>query len=362
MNEKQDIKKILKLIEKDSQKLNKKINIMEVCGTHTMAISRFGIRSLLPEKIRLISGPGCPVCVTPISEIDKAMELSDIKDVIITTFGDMMRVPGTKTSLIKKKASGADIRVVYSPVDALDIAKKNQNKKIVFLGVGFETTAPLIASVVKQAKKENIKNFFVLPCFKIIIPPMKALLNDKDLNLDGFICPGHVSIITGAKIYESLVENYKIPCVIMGFEVMDILNGIHMIVRQIINNKPQVEIQYKRAVTMEGNLNAQNVLKEVFKESDSNWRGIGLISGSGLTFSDEYSDFDALKKFTFDISYSREPVGCRCGDVLKGKKIPFECPLFGKKCIPENPAGACMVSSEGTCAAYYKYERYGVKL
>lgn len=362
MNEKQNIKKIIELIEIDSRKLKKKINIMEVCGTHTMAISRYGIRALLPQKIKLISGPGCPVCVTPISEVDKAIELSEIKDVIITTFGDMMKVPGTKSNLIKKKAQGCDIRVVYSPMDALDIAKKNRDKKIIFLGVGFETTAPLVASTVKQAKTENIKNFFVLPCFKVIIPPMDALLNDKDLNLDGFICPGHVSAITGAKIYKPIVEKYKIPCVIMGFEPMDILNGIHMIVRQIMNNEPRVEIQYKRAVKFEGNLNAQEILKEVFKETDSNWRGIGLIPGSGLTFSDNYAEFDVTEKFTFDISYSKEPSGCQCGEILKGKKIPFDCPLFGKKCTPENPAGACMVSFEGTCAAYYKYERFGVKI
>jgi len=317
---------------------------------------------MLPEKINLISGPGCPVCVTPISEIDKAIELARIKDVIITTFGDMMKVPGTKSSLMLEKAKGADIRVVYSPVDSLDIAKKNKSKKVVFLGAGFETTAPLVASIVKKAKGENIINFFVLPCFKVIIPPMEALLNDKDLNLDGFICPGHVSAITGAKIYEQLVRKYKIPCVVMGFEPMDILTGIYMIIRQIINNKPRVEIQYSRAVKYTGNTNAQKILMEVFKETDSNWRGIGLIPKSGLAFSDEYAEFDAAKKFTFDISYSKEPAGCRCGDVLKGKCIPFDCKLFAKKCTPENPAGACMVSSEGTCAAYYKYERVKIKL
>jgi len=362
MNEKQNIKKIISIIKKEAKKLKKNINIMEVCGTHTMAISKFGIRSLLPENIRLISGPGCPVCVTPVSEIDKAIELSEIKDVIITTFGDMMRVPGTKSSLYQKKAEGKDIRVVYSPLDALTIAIDNPGKNIIFIGVGFETTAPLIAWTVKQAKKQKIKNFFVLSCFKVVIPPMKALLQDKELNLNGFICPGHVSAITGAKVYEPLVKKYKIPCVVMGFEAMDILTGIYMILRQIVTNKPSVEIQYKRAVRYDGNKQAQKVMKEVFKEVDSNWRGIGFISQSGLTLNDKYDEYDALKKFSINVSYSKEPGGCKCGDVLKGKVIPFDCPLFGKRCTPENPAGACMVSSEGTCAAYYKYERFGTKL
>lgn len=362
MNEKQNIKKITDLINKESKKLNRTINIMEVCGTHTMAISRFGIRALMPENIRLISGPGCPVCVTPVSEVDKAIELSEIKDLIITTFGDMMKVPGTKSSLNKKRAEGRDIRVIYSPLDALEIARSNPSKNVIFLGIGFETTAPLIAATVIQAKTENIKNFFVLPCFKVVIPPMIVLLNDKDLKLNGFICPGHVSAIIGAKPYEIIVKEYKIPCVVMGFEALDILTGIHMIIKQIADEKPAVEIQYKRAIRYEGNINAQNMIKKVFKESDSNWRGIGMIPGSGLTFSDEYTEFDVTKRFNYDISYSKELQGCKCGDVLKGKVIPFDCPLFGKKCTPENPAGACMVSSEGTCAAYYKYERFGVKL
>lgn len=362
MSEKNDIKKILELIKKDSEKLGKNINIMEVCGTHTMSISRYGIRALLPKNIRLISGPGCPVCVTPISEVDRAIELSEKEDIIITTFGDMLKVPGTKSDLNRKKAEGRDIRIVYSPLDALELAKNNPDKNVVFIGIGFETTSPLIAATIIKAKTEKIKNFFVQPCFKVVIPAMIALLNDKELKLDGFICPGHVSTIIGAKSYESIVKEYRIPCVVMGFEAMDILSGIHMIIKQIITNDPKVEIQYKRAVKYDGNINAWTILKKVFKETDSNWRGIGMIPESGLTFSEEYSEFDATKKFKTDISYSKEPIGCRCGDVLKGKIIPFDCPLFGKKCTPANPAGACMVSSEGTCAAYYKYERYGVKL
>jgi len=356
MNEKKSFEKLLKILYKESEKLEKPVNLMEVCGTHTMAISRFGIRSRLPEKIKLISGPGCPVCVTPITEVDKTIEISKQKNVIITTFGDMLKVPGTKSSLMNEKAKGRDIRVVYSPSDALLIAKENPDKKVVFIGIGFETTAPLIAYTMKEAKKQKIKNFYVLSFFKVIIPPMEALLNDKDLKLNGFICPGHVSAITGAKIYEPLVEKYKIPCVVIGFEAIDILTGILMLLKQMLLKKPAVEIQYKRVVKYEGNKYAQDVLKEVFTESDSVWRGIGLIPGSGLKLNENYSEFDAEKIFDIDVSFSKEPVGCKCGDVLKGIKIPTECPFFGKKCTPEKPVGACMVSSEGTCAAYYKYE------
>jgi len=349
------IKKLYNLINIESKKLKNKINLMEVCGTHTMAISRFGIRSQLPPKVNLISGPGCPVCVTPVSEIDKILEISEKENVIITTFGDMMRVPGTFSSLEEKKAKGKDIRVVYSPIDALEIAKKNPDKKVVFLGVGFETTAPSVALTLKQAKKQKIKNFFILSFFKIIIPPMIALCMDKKLKLNGFICPGHVSAITGAKIYKILTRKYKIPCVVIGFEETDILTGIYMLLKQINNNKPEVEIQYKRVVTYQGNLIAQKILKEVFKKIDSIWRGIGEIKKSGLALSKKYSQFDAEKIFSFDISYSKEKKGCRCGDVLKGIIKPVQCPLYKKKCTPEKPIGACMVSSEGTCAAYYKY-------
>lgn len=355
MNDK-NIKKLFNLIYNESKKLKNKINLMEVCGTHTMAISRFGLRSLLPPVINLISGPGCPVCVTPISEIDKILEISEKENVILTTFGDMMRVPGTFSSLEEKKAKGKDIRIVYSPADALEIARKNPDKKIVFVGVGFETTAPSVALTIKTAKKQKIKNFFILSFFKIIIPPMMALCQDEKLKLDGFICPGHVSAITGAKIYEVIVRKYKIPCVVTGFEEKDILEGIYIILRQIIEKKPDVEIQYKRVVKYNGNLIAQKILKEVFKKIDSDWRGIGVIPKSGLSLSEKYKEYDAERIFNINVSYSREPKGCRCGDVLKGIIKPTGCPLFRKKCTFENPVGACMVSSEGTCAAYYKYE------
>jgi hydrogenase expression/formation protein HypD len=356
-NERSRTTKLAGLIKTEARGIKKKINIMEICGTHTMAISRFGLRSMLSGKINLISGPGCPVCVTPIKEIDRAIETAGLDNVIITTFGDMMRVPGTRSSLAAEKAKGKDIRIVYSPVDALDIAKKNPDKNVVFIGIGFETTAPSIAVTVKQAKAEKIKNFFVQAAFKTIIPPMEALLKDKGLNLHGFIAPGHVSAITGGKIYEYITRKYGVPCVISGFEALDILQTILMIIKQVKAGEGKVEIQYTRAVKYEGNLTAQAVLKEVFEEVGSNWRGIGGIPMSGLDFNGDYSEFSAKNKFRIDISYSKEPEGCMCGEVLKGAVKPDKCGLFAGACTPENPIGACMLSSEGTCAAYYKYER-----
>jgi hydrogenase expression/formation protein HypD len=351
------VKTLAGLIRSEAKKLKKTINIMEICGTHTMAISRHGLRPMLPDKINLISGPGCPVCVTPIAEIDRAIELAGIKNNIITTFGDMMRVPGTRSNLSGEKAKGRDIRIVYSAADALDIAKNNPDKNVIFIGIGFETTSPSVAIIVKQAKKERVNNFFVLAAFKTIIPPMEALLNNEDLNLDGFIAPGHASVIVGAKAYEYITNKYGVPCVISGFEAVDILQTILMIVKQAVSGEGKVEIQYTRAVNYDGNTIAQDVLKEVFEEVDSNWRGIGLIPGSGLDLNAGYVEFSALKKFKVDVKYSKEPAGCRCGDVLKGIAKPDECRLFAKKCTPENPVGACMVSSEGTCAAYFKFER-----
>ena len=357
MNEKEEVQKFRELIEKEAQLLNHPVNLMEVCGTHTMAISRFGIRSMLPEKIKLISGPGCPVCVTPIEEVDRAIELSEIDNVIITTFGDMMRVPGTKTNLNSQKAKGKDIRIVYSAIDALEIAGKNPGKDVIFLGIGFETTSPSVGIAVKQAKKEKLGNFYVLPEFKVIIPPMEALLSDRELNLHGFIAPGHASTIVGGKTYEYITGKYKIPCVITGFEVLDVLQAVLMIIKQVNKSEGKVEIQYTRAVRYEGNLIAQDIMKEVFVTVDSNWRGIGVIPGSGLTLNGDYKEFNALNKYKVDVAYSKEPEECRCGDVLKGKCTPADCPLFDSGCSPENPAGACMVSSEGSCSAFYRYER-----
>ncbi len=326
--------------------------LMEVCGTHTVAISKNGLRSLLPPNIRLISGPGCPVCVTPQSEIDASIELARRPKTIITSFGDMIRVPGTRTSLEKEKAEGSDVRVVYSPLDCLDIAKKEPEKEVVFIGVGFETTSPAIAATVLKAKEEKAHNFSVIPAFKLIPPALQALTGAKDVRVDGFILPGHVSTIIGADAYGFL----EIPGVIAGFEAEDILEAIGMIVKLIrARSRVPVQIQYRSVVRPEGNPAAIKVLYEVFEPSDSNWRGIGTIKGSGLVFRDKYREFDALKKFDVNIQNSKEPAGCSCGSILKGIKTPPECKLFGKKCTPEYPVGPCMVSSEGACSAYYKY-------
>ena len=332
----------------------KKTNLMEVCGTHTVAIFRNGIRKMLPSNINLISGPGCPVCVTPISYIDEIIALSKKDDFIITTFGDMIKVPGSTSTLEKEKANGSDIRVVYSTLDALEVARNNPSKKIVFMGVGFETTSPTIASAVLKAQKDEINNFAVLSVAKIISPAMKALLDGKEVNIDGFICPGHVSAIIGSKPYNFITTQYKVPCVICGFEPLDILQSIYMLVKQIEDGRAEVEIQYERVVKPEGNKIALDKIKEVFKVVNSDWRGIGNIPLSGLEIKDKYGKFSA-RKFEVEIEETKESRGCRCGEVLRGVITPHECPLFRGVCTPENPQGACMVSTEGTCAAYYKY-------
>jgi hydrogenase expression/formation protein HypD len=345
-------KSLVKLIQNIT---DKKINIMEVCGTHTMAIFRYGIRDILPENIKVISGPGCPVCVTPQSYIDAALELTINKDVIIATFGDMMRVPGKKTSLMKRKGEGADIRIVYSPMDALTIAENNSSKKIVFLSVGFETTTPMTAITAIEARKKRVKNLFFLTAHKIVPPAMKALVEDKKINIDGFLLPGHVSTVIGKKPYEFLSSEYNIPGVIAGFEPLDILNGLNTLINMINEKDYNIINEYKRIVRDYGNPEALDYIHKVFKVTGSTWRGIGVIQNSGYKFNKEYEEFDAIEHFNIDYKdYDGSP-GCRCGDILKGKITPFECPLFKKACTPENPVGSCMVSSEGTCAAYYRY-------
>jgi hydrogenase expression/formation protein HypD len=332
----------------------KKVNLMEVCGTHTVSIFRNGIRTILPQNIHLLSGPGCPVCVTPIQSIDEIIALSREKDFIITTFGDMIRVPGSSSSLEKEKADGADIRIVYSTLDALNVARNNFGKEVVFMGVGFETTSPTIASVILKAKDEKINNFSVLCVAKIMPPAMKFLLDAEEVNIDGFISPGHVSAIIGSNPYNFIVAKYKIPCVVCGFEPLDILQTVYLLVKQIEEREAKVEIQYKRVVKPEGNKIALEKLNKVFEVVDSNWRGIGIIPKSGLEIRNEYNQYNA-RKFKVKIEETKEFAGCRCGEVLRGIIIPPECPLFRKICTPEDPKGACMVSSEGTCAAYYKY-------
>ena len=327
------------------------INLMEVCGTHTMSICKFGIREMLPEHINLISGPGCPVCVSPKSYIDKAIAFSRLSDVILATFGDMLKVPGSNSSLAEERANGSNVKVVYSCLDAVDIAEKNSDKKVIFLGIGFETTSPTVAASIAYANKKKLNNFFVYSGHKIIPPAMKILVADNDINIDGFLCPAHVSTIIGTLPYKAI----NIPCVIAGFEPLDILQSILMLIEQIASNTVKVENQYKRIVKDQGNKKALDLLKDVFTIEDSEWRGMGILPKSGMNLSKKYSMFDAEKSFKLPEVKTASDRGCMCGSILKGIKTPFDCRLFAKKCTPEKPQGACMVSSEGTCAAYYKY-------
>ncbi|MFH1095917.1 MAG: hydrogenase formation protein HypD [Candidatus Desantisbacteria bacterium] len=355
-------KRLIDTINKIVEVVDKEIVLMEVCGTHTVAIFKHGLRELFPASLKLLSGPGCPVCVTSTQDMDAAIWLSRQKNVVLTTFGDMMRVPGTMdargatSSLEKQRAEGADIRVVYSVLDAIELAKTNPAKKVVFLGIGFETTAPSIASGLQLASKQGLDNFFVYSAHKLIPPAMKALLEAGEVKIDGFICPGHVSTIIGAKPYAFIAEQYHIPCVITGFEPLDILQAILMLVKARERGRVGVEIQYTRAVKPEGNVVAQRILAEVFEPIDAAWRGIGVIPDSGLRIRQEYSRFDVLLQFSIpQFGHGEEDTGCICGLILRGIAIPTDCPLFKTVCSPENPVGACMVSSEGTCAAYYMY-------
>ncbi|MBN2120619.1 MAG: hydrogenase formation protein HypD [Candidatus Omnitrophica bacterium] len=332
-----------------------KIKLMEVCGTHTMAIAASGIKKVLPKTIELISGPGCPVCVTSQSDIDRAVEIARIKDVIMVTFGDMMRVRGSFSSLDDVRRKGKDVRIVYSCLDALIIAQENPEKRVVFMGVGFETTSPTVAASILEAKRQKIKNFFVLANFKLIFPALEALSKSKKVKVDGFICPGHVSVVTGIEPYKRIARRFKKPCVITGFADSDIIKGIKILVDQIKKGKPKAEIAYRRAVKEKGNTLAQKTINRVFVVRDSFWRGLGLIKESGLKLKESYACFDAEKEFKVRLPKTREPKGCLCGKVLQGIKSPSDCRLFGKVCTPSNPVGPCMVSSEGTCAAYYKY-------
>lgn len=349
-------KRLLSEIKKAS---HRPVRLMEVCGTHTMSVGRYGLRGLLPSHVQLISGPGCPVCVTATKEIDMMIKMAE-EDVTVATFGDLMPVPGSHTNLNQQRAKGADIRVVYSSFDALNLALKNPKKPVVFLGVGFETTAPTIAATIIEAKRKKLRNFWVFSAHKLIPPAMEALVGSPDLEIDGFMCPGHVSVIIGLRPYKILAERYKVPCVVTGFELLDILQGILMLITQMEKGQTEAEIQYRRAVKPEGNLKAREVMDEVFFSCDANWRGLGIILNSGLCFKDGYKEFDVNSHFDIKVDEPKDPPGCRCGDVLKGKIIPPQCPLFAKACRPVHPIGPCMVSSEGSCAAYYKYRDWEI--
>lgn len=331
------------------------VNLMEVCGTHTVAIFRHGVRGLLPDQVRMLSGPGCPVCVTTNADIDKAIALADQEGLTLVTFGDMMKVPGSYQSLSQAKAQGADIRVVYSPRDALRLAQASPDRPVVFFGVGFETTAPTIAACILEAESLGLENFSVLSVHKLIPPAMEALLTSGEVRIDGFLCPGHVSVVIGSRPYQFIAERYGVPCVISGFEPLDILQGIEMLLRQVTCGRAEVEIQYRRSVRPEGNPHAQRVLEQVFEVSGADWRGLGHIPGSGLKLRPAYARFDAEAVHTINPPPTREHAGCICGDILRGVSTPPECALYGKVCTPERPVGPCMVSSEGTCAGWYQY-------
>lgn len=331
------------------------VRLMEVCGTHTVAIFKAGIRQLLPPHVELVSGPGCPVCVTPNEYLDTAVAYSRQPGVIITTFGDMLRVPGSSSSLAAEKAAGADIRIVYSPLDSLPIAAAHPDKKVIFLAVGFETTAPTAAATVLAAEQAGLANFFVLSAHKLVPPALRALLTAGDVQVDGLILPGHVSAIIGEEPYKFLAAEYRAPAVIAGFEPLDILRAVWRLAVQISSGQPALENEYRAVVRPGGNPAARAVLARVYGEADAAWRGIGVIPGSGLAVTAAYRRFDALASLPVAVEETKDHAGCRCGEVLRGVAKPADCPLFGTACTPELPVGSCMVSVEGTCAAWYKY-------
>ena len=341
-----------------------RIRLMEVCGTHTVAIFRAGLRQVLPEGIELVSGPGCPVCVTADDYIDAAIAYAGMEDVIITTFGDMLKVPGTHSSLAAAQAAGADVRIVYSPLDALAIATENPAKKVVFLAVGFETTAPTEAAAVLAAEAQGIRNFFLLSAQKLVPPVMRALLDGGETHVDGFLLPGHVAVVTGTEMFEFLARDYHVPGVVGGFEPLEILRAIQLLVRQIGAGEARIENAYETVVRPVGNPVARAAIERVYEPATVRWRGLGEIPASGLAMREEYAAFDFARVRPLSVGVVGDGRhGCRCGEVLRGAIVPRDCNLFGKACVPEHAVGPCMVSVEGTCAAWYKYGggrfRYG---
>ncbi|MCE5252241.1 hydrogenase formation protein HypD [bacterium] len=340
-----------------SLRLTRPVTLMEVCGTHTMAIHRAGLPSLLPPELRLLSGPGCPVCVTPASYLDTAIAMARRYDAVLATFGDMMRVPGSSGSLAGLRSEGYSVEIVYSPLSAIEMARSMPGAEVVFLAVGFETTAPVVASSVLYAREHGVENFSILSAHKLVMPALELLISDRLLAVDGFMLPGHVSAVLGSEPYRDIAERYHHACVITGFETADIIQGILMLADQIERDDMTVAIQYSRVVKPEGNKQARAVIDRVFEVTDSDWRGFGMIPSSGLALRDEFRDFDAALRFPVEIEAGHEPDGCRCGEILKGHCAPPECPLFARVCRPESPVGPCMVSGEGTCAAFFKYSK-----
>jgi len=354
------IQKAKALCDSACRTIGRKINVMEVCGTHTVAIFRNGIRSILPENLRLLSGPGCPVCVTDQSYIDTVLLLADRNDCLIATYGDMIRVPGTTGSL-ETKQPNTNVKVITSSEDALQLAKDNPRKTVVFIAVGFETTAPATAVALKQATEQSIDNFCILSGHKLVVPAMRALLAGKNDTIHAFLCPGHVSAIIGYGAFGEIVRDFNRPCVVAGFEPIQILEGLAEICRQLAAGTAQLKSVYKAVVTEHGNLAAQRIIQDCFEPADGPWRGLGTIPDSTLKLKDQFTRFDAYERFDIPHVSAPEPAGCRCGDVLCGTIEPSQCSLFAKRCTPERPVGACMVSSEGACAAWFKYGRTGAQ-
>lgn len=331
------------------------LTLMEVCGTHTMAIHRHGILSLLPASVRVISGPGCPVCVTSQGQVDQIVGLARQPNATIATFGDMLCVPGSTSSLERERARGADVRIVYSPREAVALAEALPSRQVVFIGIGFETTAPTVAAALIEARRRRLRNFTILAAGKRIPPALDALLASGELRLNGLICPGHVSVIIGSRAYEPFARRYRVPCVVAGFEATEVLDAIVALVRQAAAGRAEVENLYSVWVRPEGNRRALDMLESVFVAGPSRWRGLGLIEQSGLLLREEWSDYDAARRFGIEEREVTEPPDCRCGDVLRGVLSPAECALFARLCTPEHPVGPCMVSTEGSCAAAYRY-------
>ena len=345
-------------IHKAAAAIGRPVNLMEVCGTHTMAIARSGLKRLLPDSVHLLSGPGCPVCVTPPQVIDTVLSLSERSDVTIATYGDMIRVPGSRRgeSLAARRAAGARVEIVYSPMDALDLAAADPEREVVFLGVGFETSAPGTAAAIRAAKELGLKNFSVFPMLKTVEPALRALLAAPDFNVQGFLLPGHVATIIGTAGFRYLAEEYHTPGVVSGFEPEDILLSVYRLLCQARDGRAEIENEYTRAVAENGNPLALGMMAEVLAARDEPWRGLGVIPGSGLTIRQPFEKYDAQKKFRLHYADAEPPTACRCGMVMQGKLEPGACPLFGTACLPEDPVGPCMVSSEGACAAAYKYQ------
>lgn len=355
IDEYREAKTVKILTEKIDKIITKPWTIMEICGGQTHTIMKFGIEELLPKNISIVHGPGCPVCVTPLETIDKAIKIASTDNVIFTSFGDMLRVPGSDLDLLSVKANGGDVRIVYSPLDAVKIAETNPDKKVVFFAVGFETTAPANAMAVREAARKELQNFTVLTSLVLVPPAMEAILSSQDSRIKGFLAAGHVCTVMGYHEYLPIAIKYNIPIIITGFEPVDILQGIYMTIKQLEENRGEVENQYTRAVVQEGNVPAQNLLKDIFDVTDKKWRGIGTIPMSGYKLKEKYSQFDAEHVFDVDEIKTEESKLCIAGEVLQGLKKPIHCSAFGKECTPEHPIGAPMVSSEGACAAYFHY-------